>query len=177
MSEPFLGEIQIYSFNFPPKSWSFCNGQLLSIQQNAALFSLLGTTYGGDGISSFALPNLQGQAAISSGQGSGLSNYNLGQVGGETSHTLLIQELPVHNHSFAVSTGAADQATPAGNRVLAKAEADNYESFASAVPMGTSNSGNQAIVNNGASQPHSNVQPYLVLNFCIALSGIFPSRN
>jgi microcystin-dependent protein len=177
MTEPFLGEIQIYGFNFPPKSWSFCNGQLLSIQQNAALFSLLGTTYGGDGVTTFALPNLQGQAAISSGQAPGLSNYNLGQFGGEINHTLLISELPVHSHSFAVSTSAADQATPAGNHVLAKAEADNYESFASAVPMGTSNSGNPAIGNTGGNQPHPNMQPYLVLNFCIALSGIFPSRS
>ncbi len=177
MTEPFLGEIQIYSFNFPPKGWSICNGQLFSIQQNAALFALLGTTYGGDGITNFALPNLQGQAAISSGQGPGLSNYNLGQVGGEATHTLSISELPVHSHSLGVSTSAADQATPVGNHVLAKAEADNYESFASAVPMGTSNSGNQAIGNTGGNQPHSNIQPYLVLNFCIALSGIFPSRN
>ncbi|GAA0717400.1 phage tail protein [Dokdonella soli] len=170
MSESFLGEIKIISWNFPPKGWTFCNGQLLPINQNQGLFSLLGTTYGGDGRQTFGLPNLQGRVSLGSG------NHVLGERGGETSHTLNISELPAHGHGLSANSGAANVSRP-GSNVLAKAEAANYESAATPVTMGSSNSGHLVVGNTGGSQPHENMQPYLVLNFCIALQGIFPSQT
>ncbi len=165
MSNPFLGEIRIMSFNFPPKGWAFCNGQLLPINQNQALFSLLGTTYGGDGRTTFGLPNLQGRVPFHMGNG-----LTLGEVGGETAHTLSISELPAHTHTPAGSSAAANTSSPVGN-YWADAGKTNFNSVSNA------SMAPQSISNVGGSQAHENMSPYLVLNFCIALQGIFPSQN
>lgn len=165
MSEPFLGEIKIFSFNFPPKGWAFCNGQLLPINQNQALFAILGTTYGGNGTTTFALPNLQARVPMHVGNG-----INLGQVGGEASHTLTIQELAQHTH-IPSSGGAASSPDPANSLPGQNAS----QSFYAAAPNTTMNL--QDIQPAGGSQPHNNMSPYLVLVFCIALQGIFPSRT
>jgi microcystin-dependent protein len=165
MSEPFLSEMKIVSFNFAPKGWALCNGQLLAISQNQALFSLLGTTYGGDGRVNFALPNLQGRIPIHFGNG-----HNLGEVGGEESHTLTSQEMSAHIHVISASNATPNQGTPSGNMW-----AGNSGAYSSASP---DSSMNPASINNvGGNQPHTNIQPYLVLNFIIALVGIFPSQN
>ncbi len=165
MSEPFLSEIKIVSFNFAPKGWALCNGQLLPINQNQALFSLLGTTYGGDGRVNFALPNLQSRVPIHFS-----NSHSLGEAAGEENHTLNVQEMPAHTHSFSASNAAPDQGTPAGNMW-----ASNSGAYSSA---SVDTSMNPASVSSaGGSQPHTNIQPYLVLNFIIALQGIFPSRN
>jgi microcystin-dependent protein len=169
MSEPFIGEIKLISFNFPPKGWAFCNGQLLPINQNQALFSILGTMYGGNGQTTFALPNLQGRVPIHQGVSQG--SYNVGQVGGETSHTLTINEMPAHLHpAVAQSTPSNPGASPVNSIWAATPTA----AFASS-PNVTMNPA--AVTNTGGSQPHENMPPYLVLNFVIALMGIFPSRN
>jgi microcystin-dependent protein len=169
MSDPYIGEIKLISFNYPPKGWAFCNGQLLPINQNQALFSILGTMYGGNGQTNFALPNLQGRVPIHQGINQG--SYNVGQVGGETSHTLTINELPAHIHpAVAQSTPTNPGATPVNSIWAATPTA----AFASS-PNITMNPA--AVANTGGSQPHENMPPYLVLNFVIALVGIFPSRN
>jgi microcystin-dependent protein len=164
MSEPFLGEIKIISWNFPPKGWTFCNGQLLPINQNQALFSILGTTYGGDGMRTFGLPNLQGRSPIHVGDG-----IVLGELGGETAHTLNISELPAHNH-VPVGAGAAPTLPGAGGSLWAPAT-----SLYNSTPNTAMNPA--CITATGGSQPHENMSPYLVLNFIIALQGIFPSQN
>jgi microcystin-dependent protein len=164
MSEPFIGEIKIISWNFPPKGWTFCNGQLLPINQNQALFSILGTTYGGDGRTTFALPNLQGRTPVHVGNG-----IVLGEQGGETAHTLNISELPAHNHVPVGSSAAASQGSPAGG-VWAPA-ATRYNS----TPNTSMNPA--SLTATGGNQPHENMSPYLVLYFIIALQGIFPSQN
>jgi microcystin-dependent protein len=164
MSEPFLAEIKIFSFNFPPRGWAFCNGQFLPINQNQALFALLGTTYGGNGQTTFALPNLRGRTPISFGGG-----FDLGEAAGSESHTLTIQELPAHTHGVRGSSGAADAASPSSNFSAANAGAYALTANAAMAP--------QAVTNVGGSQPHENRGPFLVLNFCIALQGIFPSQN
>jgi microcystin-dependent protein len=167
MAEPFLSEIKIVSFNFPPKGWALCNGQLLPINQNQALFSLLGTTYGGDGRVNFALPNLRGQVPIHVGNG-----HTLGEKAGSTSVTVNIQQLPNHTHAL---NGTSNNSvnTPANTTVLGKsAPQAAYGGPANLVAMNP-----QSIGNVGGSQPHNNMMPYLVLNFIIALQGIFPSRN
>jgi microcystin-dependent protein len=166
MSEPFLGEIKIISFNFPPKGWAFCNGALLPINQNEALFSILGTTYGGDGRVNFGLPNLQGRTPIHIGNGFSV----LGQPGGETSHTINISEMAAHTH-FAQGSSAAPNKTSASGNVWASNAALPYDP----VPDNTMNPA--CILPTGGSQPHENMSPYLVLNFIVALQGIFPSRN
>jgi microcystin-dependent protein len=164
MAEPFLGEIKIISWNFPPKGWAFCNGQLLPINQNQALFSILGTTYGGDGRTTFALPNLQGRSPVHVGDG-----IVLGERAGETAHTLNISELPAHNHVPVGNPGTPTAGTAAGNL---------WASLANAYSQTSSTSMNPAsILPTGGSQPHENMSPYLVLNFIIALQGIFPSQN
>jgi microcystin-dependent protein len=165
MSSPFLSEIKIFSFNFAPKGWAFCNGQVLPIAQNQALFSLLGTTYGGDGMRTFALPNLQGRVPMHVGNG-----LNLGQSAGEAAVTLLVGQMPSHSHSVNANLTAADQTTPAGN-YWGNGGLTSYASSAGAAMNPAS------ISTVGGSQPHENRSPYLVLNFCIALQGIFPSRN
>lgn len=166
MSEPFLSEIKIVSFNFPPKGWALCNGQLLPINQNQALFSLLGTTYGGNGQTNFALPNVRGRVPIHMGNG-----HTLGEAAGSTSVTVNIQQLPTHTHLVNATNNPAstDDAT---NNVYAEAGLNAYAAFGAPIAMGAN-----AITNTGGSQPHNNMMPYLVLNFIIALQGIFPSRN
>jgi microcystin-dependent protein len=165
MSEPFIGEVKIISWNFPPKGWAFCNGQLLPINQNQALFSILGTTYGGDGRVNFALPNLQGRMPVHVGDG-----IALGERGGETAHTLTISEMPAHNHIPTGSSTNPPSAGAAGNLW----SANNAKPFASSANTQMNPAG---IQNTGGSQPHENMSPYLILNFIIALVGIFPSRN
>lgn len=164
MSEPFLSEIRIVSFNFPPKGWALCNGQLLPINQNQALFSLLGTTYGGDGRVNFALPNLQGRVPIHTGNG-----HTLGERAGEEAHTLNISEIPPHVHSTSARSVDPNQGLPTGNLW-----ANGAGAYSTAAPDSSMNP--TSITNTGGSQPHLNLQPYLVLNFIIALQGIFPSQ-
>ncbi len=164
MAEPFLSEIRIMSFVFAPKGWALCNGQLLPINQNQALFSLLGTTFGGDGRVNFALPDLRGRTPIHVG-----GSHTLGERGGEQAHTLSIAELPTHTHVFNVNSGTGNATTPVG-AVLAKAPSNTYGPPSSLVSM---NAG--ASLNTGGSQAHLNMQPFLTLSFCIALQGIFPS--
>ena|SRR6185369_3479000 len=172
MAEPFLSEIRIFSFNFPPKGWAFCNGQLLPINQNQALFSLLGTVYGGNGQTNFALPNLRGRAPISFGSG-----FTLGEAAGSSSVTLNIQQLPAHPHTLTSNMcigGATINAAlgdPTGN-YWANNGKNQYSTNTFDNVMHPS-----AVTNVGGSQPHNNMQPYLVLNFCIALQGIFPSQT
>ncbi|WP_420921513.1 phage tail protein [Bradyrhizobium elkanii] len=153
------------SFGYPPKGWALCNGQLLPINQNQALFSLFGTTYGGNGTTNFALPNLQGKVPLHMGQG-----FTQGQTGGETSHTLTISEMPQHPHTFQGTTNNADNAVLTGN--LMATSANLYTAANNLTTLDPS-----TVANAGGSQPHENMQPYLTVNFCIALQGIFPSRN
>ena len=165
MGTPYLCEIRIMSFGFAPKGWALCNGQLLPINQNQALFSLLGTTYGGDGRVNFGLPNLQGRTATHMGSG-----FTLGQLGGEQSHTLIPSEIPTHVHTASASTVAGDSPIAASNFL---GEADNlYSAATSLTSMQPSTLGPT-----GGSQAHPNMQPFLVLSFCIALQGIFPSQT
>ena len=165
MALPFLAEIRIVSFDFAPKGWALCNGQLLPINQNQALFSILGTTYGGDGRVNFALPNLQGRSPVHVGQG-----IILGQSGGETSHTLNISELPAHNHVPTGSSNSPSAASPAGN--LWAANPNNAYSDTPNTAMNPA-----CVTATGGSQPHENMSPYQVLNFIISLQGEFPTRN
>jgi len=168
MAEPFLSEIRIFSFNFAPKGWALCNGQLLPINQNQPLFALLGTTYGGDGRVTFALPNLQSKTPIHVGGG-----FTLGETGGEQAHTLSISELPTHVHGLNGTTAAASQIIPGAALLGATAATDPiYGNPSSLVSMDPS-----SIASVGGSQAHLNMQPFLVLNFSIALQGIFPSQN
>jgi microcystin-dependent protein len=169
MAEPFLSEIRVFSFVFAPKGWALCNGQLLPINQNQALFSLLGTTFGGDGRVNFALPDLRGRTPIHVGSG-----HTLGERGGEQAHTLSIAELPTHTHTAQGTSNTASDDTPGGN-VLAATDAtfgDAYAPASNLVAMAP-----QAVSNTGGSQAHLNMQPFLTLSFCIALQGIFPSPN
>jgi microcystin-dependent protein len=165
MAEPFLSEIRIMSFSFAPKGWAMCNGQLLPINQNQALFSLLGTTYGGDGRVNFALPDLRDRASIHVGSG-----HTLGERGGEAAHTLTISELPTHLHQAQAATSDADAAVPTGSMLAGWN--NGYTNPASLVPLIPS-----TISSVGGSQAHENQQPYLTLSFCIALQGIFPSQT
>jgi microcystin-dependent protein len=165
-SEPFLSEIKVVSFNFPPKGWALCNGQFLPINQNQALFALLGTTYGGNGQTTFALPNLRGRVPIHMGNG-----HTLGEAAGSTSVTVNIQQLPNHLHLLQATKSAATSDDPTG-MVFGQAGANLYSPFSSAVAMGPS-----SVSSVGGSQPHNNMMPYLTLNFIIALQGIFPARN
>lgn len=175
MADPFVAEIRIFPFNFPPKGWAFCNGQLLPLSQNTALFSLLGTFYGGDGKSTFALPDLQGRAAIHAGQGPGLSLYDLGQNGGTEAVTLLQSEMPVHTHVLAASNQPGEDPTPSPTQALARSVgASLYQDNVSAnlVAMAP-----PALAIAGGGNPHNNLMPYLTLNFNIALQGVFPPRG
>jgi microcystin-dependent protein len=170
MSDPYIGELRLFPYNFAPRGWAFCQGQLLSIAQNTALFSLLGTTYGGNGQTTFGLPDLRGRVPISSGQGPGLSPYALGQTGGVESVTLTTPQLPAHNHSVNASSSATSK-NPSGAEPAFTGGGSSYGT-ANDLTMSPS-----MIGNTGGSQPHPNIQPYLTLNWCISLVGIYPSRN
>jgi microcystin-dependent protein len=172
MSDPFVAEIRIFPFNFAPKGWAFCDGQILPLSQNTALFSLLGTMYGGDGKSTFALPNLQGSAAMGSGQGPGLSIRDVGEMGGEDYVTLLSTEIPVHTHTFSTGLRPSDTINPGA---VAPGTGNNMYVAAAGATMETA--AFQALNVTGGSQPHNNMQPYLTLNFNIALQGVFPPRG
>ena len=174
MSEPFLGQIQAFGFNFAPRGWAQCNGQLLPIAQNTALFALLGTMYGGNGQTTFGLPDLRGRSAIHFGQGPGLSDYFQGEQGGVESVTLIQSQMPQHTHEARALAGNGNSKV-AQNNVWAKDAGVSSATYSSASP--DSNMSAQAIANAGGSQPHENRPPYLVVNWCIALEGIFPSRN
>lgn len=172
MADPFVAEIRIFPFNFAPKGWAFCDGQLLPLSQNTALFSLLGTTYGGNGKSNFALPNLQGNAPMFWGQGPGLSLRDIGEQGGSETVTLLESEIPAHAHTMRASLDDADLRIPTPARSLAKSSTNMYASGSPNSPMSA-----QALTPAGGDLPHNNMQPYLTLNFCIALQGVFPPRS
>ena len=172
MSNPFVAEIRIFPFNFAPKGWAFCDGQILPISQNTALFSLLGTTYGGDGKSTFALPNIQGSAPMHPGQGPGLSLHDLGETGGSQTVTLLSSEMPAHSHTMNAANIPSDQADPTGRAMGRSVNASAYVTGSPTLVQMDFN----ALTPTGGSQPHNNMQPYLTLNFCIALQGVFPAR-
>jgi len=169
--DPFVAEIRIFGFNFPPKGWAFCDGQLLPISQNTALFSLLGTNYGGDDKSTFGLPDLQGSAPMHPGNNNE-SDHVLGETGGTSTVSLLMSEMPVHTHAVNGSNGPANLQAPAADRVLGRANNNVYlDTPANFVQMAP-----ESLALTGSSSPHNNMQPYLTLNFCIALQGVFPPR-
>ncbi|MCP4303297.1 MAG: phage tail protein [bacterium] len=167
MSEPFLAEIRMVGFNFAPRGWAFCDGQILPINQNQSLYSLLGTTYGGDGRTSFALPDLRGRTPIHVSDG-----YRQGQKSGEETHTLSAAEMPQHSHSEVASSQSANQSTPLDHFLAATSDNIYGGKPAAATTLDTG-----SIANTGGSQAHNNMQPFLTLYFCIALQGLFPSRN
>ena len=169
MADPFIAEVRIFAGNFAPHTWALCNGQLLPISQNTALFSLLGTTYGGNGASTFSLPNLIDSVPIGQGLGPGLSDYVLGQTGGEAAVTVLNSQTPPHSHTVAVSTGEAERANPQGGYPAVPADAAYINGA-----VGTSSPA--VVAPQGGDQPHNNLQPYLALTFIIALQGVFPPR-
>jgi len=175
MADPFVAEIRIFPFNFAPKGWAWCDGQLMPISQNTALFSLLGTTYGGDGKSNFALPNMQGNAPMHPGQGPGLSLHDLGETGGSETVSLLESEIPSHSHAMRASSDAADNFVAVGN-MLAKPIGRGNNLYSTTTTPLVSMSDN-ALTPAGGDQPHNNMQPYLTLNFCIALQGVYPPRT
>lgn len=167
MSEPFLSEIRMMSFNFAPRGWAMCNGQLMPINQNQALFSLLGTTYGGDGRTNFALPDLRGRVPIHTGNG-----HTLGERAGETAHTLILSEMPMHTHQLTATSDAGTRAVVPGN-MLAKTANQLYHA-----PDSNLAAMNPAAISNvGGTQAHENMMPFLAIMFCIALQGVFPSQN
>ena len=175
MSEPFVAEIRIFPFNFAPRGWAFCDGQILPLAQNTALFSLLGTTYGGNGQTNFALPNLRGRLAMAQGQGPGLSQRWLGESAGSETVTLLPQQMPAHSHALR-ATASTSSPSPAGTAMAPAVSAGNapvpvYKSGGNKVAMAP-----DAVGPAGGGQPHNNMPPYLTLNFCIALQGVFPPR-
>ena len=172
MADPFVAEIRIFPFNFAPKGWAFCDGQLLPLSQNTALFSLLGTVYGGDGKSTFALPDLQGSVPMHPGQGPGLSLHGLGETGGSETVTLLESEIPAHNHSSTMSQGDGFSRLPAGQLPATGIGVEMYGPAPAQAQLHPS-----ALSEVGGDQPHNNMQPYLTLNFCIALQGVFPPRT
>jgi microcystin-dependent protein len=173
VADPFVAEIRIFPFNFPPKGWAFCDGQLLPLSQNTALFSLVGTTYGGDGKSNFALPNMQGNAPMHPRQGPGLSLHDLGETGGSPTVALLDSEIPAHSHGLMASGQPGEDAAPGTQEALARSTGANlYQTSAGNLVQLAP----QALATTGGSQPHNNMQPYLTFNFCIALQGVFPAR-
>ena len=179
--EGYIAEIRLFAGNFAPRNWAFCQGQIMSIAQNTALFSLLGTTYGGNGQTTFALPDFRGRVAVGTGQGPGLPSMTLGQVGGENTHTLITQEIPQHNHTVGASTSDANIGNPNGN-TLAVGQV-TISGNTNGVSMYVSGTNPNVQLNpqtggfTGGSQPHNNMQPYLGMNYIICLFGIFPSRN
>ncbi len=174
MSEPFVAEIKLFAGNFAPRGYAFCNGQLLPIAQNTALFSLIGTTYGGDGRSTTALPNLQGRAAMHQGRGPGLTARRLGERGGVTAVTLGQAQMPAHNHTLNASSEDGDLSAPSANRALARSSGGfAYQGGAT----GLVDMNSAALPNAGGGQPHNNLQPYLAVSYIIALVGLYPSRS
>ncbi len=173
MSEPFIGQIMMVGFNFAPRGWALCNGQLLSIAQNTALFSLLGTYYGGNGQTTFALPDLRGRMPIHQGQGPGLTPRTIGENGGEETVTLNRGELPQHNHTVNVQSSPGNSTTPTNNYPAGSSARDNI--YSNAAPNATMNANEIGFT--GGNQPHDNMSPYLTVNFIIALEGIYPSRD
>lgn len=171
MADPFVAEIRVFPFNFAPTGWAFCNGQILPLSQNTALFSLLGTTYGGDGKSTFALPDLQGSVPMHPGQGPGLSLYDLGQVGGSEYVTLLQSEIPSHTHGLMTAADDQYESNVATNNALTRSNLNIYSNTLTITQMAF-----QSLSPVGGSLPHNNMMPYLTLNFCIALQGVFPAR-
>ena len=171
--DPFVAEIRIFPFNFAPRGWAFCDGQILPLSQNTALFSLLGTTYGGDGKSNFALPDLQGRAPMHPGQGPGLSLHDLGETGGSESVTLLESEIPSHAHGLVASSQAGEDPQAVGETFARSVGANLYQ----ASSTGLVSMNDNTIAPAGGDQPHNNLQPYLTLSFCIALQGVFPPRS
>jgi microcystin-dependent protein len=175
MSEPFLAEIRMFGFNFAPKGWAFCDGQLMPISQNTALFSLLGTNFGGDGRTTFGLPNLQAKVPLQQGQGPGLSPYVLGETGGASSVTLTPPQMPAHTHALQCASTTADQTSPA-NALPAIPAAQRGQNFFADSPGTLPAMKANLLAPSGGGGPHNNLPPFLSLNFCIALTGIFPSR-
>ncbi len=175
MADPFVAEVRVVGFNFAPKGWAFCDGQLLPISQNTALFSLLGTFYGGDGKSTFALPDIQGQVVLGPGQGPGLSDYALGQAGGTAAITLLQSEMPAHGHGAQGTIDDGQFQAPAADRALAVSNPGfAYQTNTS---QNLTQMNPQTLGLAGSSAPHNNLQPYLVLNFIIAMQGVYPPRS
>jgi microcystin-dependent protein len=172
VADPFVAEIRIFPFNFAPHGWAFCDGQLLPLSQNTALFSLLGTTYGGDGKSTFGLPDLQGRAPMFWGQGPGLSLHDIGETGGSETVSLLESEIPGHAHAAGVSAGDATDQAPAGSKLATGIAIGLY-----ATPAGLVSLSDNVLAPAGGDQPHNNMMPYLTLNFCIALQGVYPPRT
>lgn len=173
MADPFVAEIRIFPFNFPPKGWAFCDGGLLPLSQNTALFSILGTTYGGDGKSTFALPNLQGKAPLHRGRGAGLTERLLGEEGGDETVTLLVNEIPVHTHLPNCNDQDGGLISPNNHSWALTDEINVYvKNGVADAPMSS-----QALSEAGGNLPHNNMPPYLTLNFCIALQGVFPPRS
>jgi microcystin-dependent protein len=179
MANPFVAEIRIFPFNFAPRGWAFCNGQLLPISQNTALFSLLGTTYGGDGRTNFALPNLQGNAPMFWGQGPGLSLHDLGETGGSANVSLLTSQMPAHTHSINCIDGprVEGQSGQPGNAVLVKTGGSPANAYSTGAPTPNLYMNANMVGPAGGNQPHNNLMPYLTLNFCIAMQGVFPPRS
>ena len=183
MSQPFIAEIRMFGFGYAPKGWALCRGQLLAIQQYSALFSLIGIQFGGNGTTNFALPNLQGAAAVGIGQGPGLSDYVMGQTGGVTNVTLTTEQFPQHTHAFQASNAQADS-NAVNNSLLARGNFDDgsnlgaQSAFIAASAAGAPvNMNPMALSSAGGPTPHDNMMPYLAMNFCIALTGVFPARN
>jgi microcystin-dependent protein len=180
MSSAYIGEIRVFGFNFNPRGWQFCRGQLLAISSNTALFSILGTTYGGNGTTNFALPNFQSRVPVEQGSGAGLSQYVLGQQSGTESVTLLLTQMAQHNHTFNVTSTIGTQQS-SNNAQLARGSKGSFSNptvarvYSTAAPTQAMDARGLAPV--GGNQPHNNIMPYLALNFCIATQGIFPPRN
>lgn len=176
MSEPFVGEIRMFAGNFAPRGWAFCDGQLLAVSQNDALFSLLGTIYGGDGRTTFGLPDMRGRIPIHAGNGPGLSPRRLGAKGGAEKVTLTVNQLPSHTHPLTARTSPAQEGQPANN-MLAQSSIDTYVSSTSVPPPTLQNLNSGALGGVGGSRSHTNLMPFLCINFIIALVGIYPSRH
>jgi microcystin-dependent protein len=175
MADPFVAEIRIFPFNFAPRGWAFCDGQLLPLSQNTALFSLLGTMYGGNGETNFALPDLQGRAPMQPGQGPGLSLHDLGETGGSETVSLLEAEIPAHRHTLNAAGAAALVAVPSANVVLARSRTVNAYQTNSAANLAML--AGETLAPAGGDAPHNNMMPYLTFNFCIALQGVYPARG